>query len=144
MKDKTIIIVEIPHQRRPLVWHVDSDEELIVKADEIATSCTVHQVWTKEEMQACWTDDDAPNDLASIIEEHGSAVELHDGFYSPIDAPDELEAAKDYIGHDLRSCHFLTIDEANESLLNPPAGFTSEANQALLRHIGEYHYDEEL
>ena len=144
MKDEKIIIVEIPHQRRPLVWHVDSDEELIVKADEIATSCTVHQVWTKEEMQACWADDDAPDDLAAIIEEHGSAVELYDGFYSPVNAPDELEAAKDYIGHDLRACYFLTIQEANDALQNPPWGFSPEANQALLQHLGEHHYDEGL
>ena len=144
INDETIIIVEIPHQRSPLVWHSAGAEELIAKADVLATSCTVHQVWTKKEMDDCWADDDAPDDLAAIIEEHGSAVELHDGFYSPVDAPDELDAAQDYIGHDLRACYFLTIEEANDALQNPPWGFSPEANQALYMHLGEHHYLEEM
>jgi len=149
IKDETIIIVEIPHQGRPLVWHAEDKQHLIWKADEVAQD-NLYTTWTAQEVANCWGEDDAPSELVAIIEQHGSAVEAKDpcdydrGYYPPHAAPSAIEVAKEYIGHDLRACYFLTIEEANDALQNPPWAFSPEVNQALLQHLGEHHYLEEM
>ena len=145
IKDETIFVVEIPHQSRPVVWHADDRLQLIWKADEIAQD-NLHTTWTAEEVKSCWGDDDAPSELVAIIEQHGSAVEAKDpfdydqGYYPPHSAPSALEVAKAYIEHDLRACYFLTLEEANDALQNPPWAFLPEVNQALLRYLAEHDY----
>ena len=143
IKDETIVIVEIPHQGNPKIWHADDRLQLIWKADEIAQD-NLHITWTAEEVKNCWGEDDAPSELVAIIEQHGSAVEAKDpfdydkGYYPPHSAPSAIEVAKEYIGHDLSACHFLDSEQAAQEYLKSASGHMSiEATSALSRYLRE-------
>ena len=111
-----IIIIEVPHQRNPMVWEAKDEQHIIQMASEVHDF--FYEEWTTQTAADCFDEDDIPRGLELILSEHGKAIctgyRQESEFYAPKDAPTEIDAAKEAIGHDLNSCHFLTIAEAKE------------------------------
>ncbi len=111
--NNSIIVVEIPHQRPPLVWEALNNEQII----DIAYSQhdLYYAQWTPEDAADCFDGDDMPGDLGAILKSHGVALEAgygdHKEFYALADAESELDVAKEAIAHDLARCFFLTMPE---------------------------------
>ena len=112
----SIIIIEVPHQRSPRVWVAKDEQSIIQMAVKVENFA--YEEWTMETAADCFDKDDIPRDLELILSEHGKAICTgycqESEFYAPKDAPTEIEAAKEAIGHDLNTCYFLTVTEAKE------------------------------
>jgi len=111
----SIIIIEVPHQRSPMVWVARDEQHIIQIASEVHDFC--YDEWTMKEAVDAF-DDEIPSDLKMILDRDGSAMRIGysgDGQWLALDdICTELEAAKEAICHDLSNCHFLTATEAEE------------------------------
>jgi len=111
----SIIIVEVPHQRSPSVWFAKNEQHIIQMASEVHDFG--YENWNMERAVICFGDE-IPDNLTALLSKHGKAICTgycqESEFYAPKDAPTEIEAAKEAIGHDLNTCYFLTVTEAKE------------------------------
>jgi Golgi nucleoside diphosphatase len=108
-----IIIVEVPHSGRVMVWRALDEADLIQKAFEAHDFC--HEEWTMENAVDCFGDE-IPDEYNDILKKDKKVVVIgwsgQTECYSPADADSEIVAAKEAIGHDLSQCYFLSVAEA--------------------------------
>ena len=111
----SIIILEVPHQRKPSVWVARDEQHLIQMASEVHDFC--YQEWTMEDAVDCFGEE-IPDEYSEVLKLHRKAIVVgwsgQTECYSPADADSEIDAAKEAIGHDLSQCYFLSISEAKE------------------------------
>jgi len=110
-----IIIVEVPHSGRVMIWRALDEADLIQKAYEVHDFC--YEEWTMENAVDCFGDE-IPDEYNDILKKDKQVTVIgwsgQTECYSLKDADSEIVAAKEAIGHDLSDCHFLTVDEAKE------------------------------
>tara|TARA_R110000868_G_scaffold240716_1_gene495206 strand:+ start:665 stop:1084 length:420 start_codon:yes stop_codon:yes gene_type:complete len=110
-----IIIVEVPHSGRVMVWRALDEADLIQKAFEAHDFC--HEEWTMENAVDCFGDE-IPDEYNDILKKDKKVMVIgwsgQTECYSLKDADSEIVAAKEAIGHDLSNCHFLSVAEAKE------------------------------
>ena len=110
-----IIIVEVPHSGRVMVWRAIDEADLIKKASEAHDFC--YQEWTMEDAVVCFGDE-IPDEYNDILKKDKKLMVIgwsgQTECYSLKDADSEIDAAKEAIGHDLSNCHFLSVAEAKE------------------------------
>ncbi len=109
----TIIILEVPHQRRPSVWVAEDEQHLIQMASAAHDFC--YEEWTMENAIDCFGDE-IPDNFNDVLKSDKKAVVVgwsgQTECYSLADADSEIDAAKEAIAHDLSRCHFLSVGEA--------------------------------
>ena len=131
------IILEIPHQSRPVVWSVNNDQELIEMASNVHDFC--YQEWTMQNAIDCFGDE-IPDEYNDILKKDKKVVVVgwsgQTECYSLKNADSEIDAAKEAIGHDLSQCYFLTVPEAKEFVLTAHA----DVQIALNKFIAENDY----
>ena len=131
------IILEIPHQSRPVVWSVNNDQELIEMASNVHDFC--YEEWTIENAVDCFGDE-IPDEYNDILKKDKKLMVIgwsgQTECYSLKDADSEIDAAKEAIGHDLSNCYFLTVEEAKEFALTAHA----DVQIALNKFIAENDY----
>ena len=110
-----IIIVEVPHSGRVMIWRALDEADLIQKASEVHDFC--YQEWDMENAVDCFGDE-IPDEYNDILKKDKKVMVIgwsgQTECYPVADADSEIVAAKEAIGHDLSNCHFLTIAEAKE------------------------------
>ena len=110
-----IIIVEVPHSGRVMIWRAIDEADLIQKASEAHDFC--YQEWTMENAVDCFGDE-IPDEYNDILKKDKQVTVIgwsgQTECYSLKDADSEIVAAKEAIGHDLNTCYFLTVTEAKE------------------------------
>ena len=110
-----IIIVEVPHSGRVMIWRALDEADLIQKASEAHDFC--YQEWTMENAVDCFGDE-IPDEYNDILNKDKQVTVIgwsgQTECYSLKDADSEIVAAKEAIGHDLSQCHFLSVAEAKE------------------------------
>ena len=108
-----IIIVEVPHSGRVMVWRALDEADLIQKAFEVHDFC--YQEWTMENAVDCFGDE-IPDEYNDILKKDKKVMVIgwsgQTECYPVADAESEIDAAKEAIGHDLGSCYFLSVEEA--------------------------------
>ena len=109
------IILEIPHQSRPVVWSVNNDQELIEMASNVHDFCC--EEWTMENAVDCFGDE-IPDEYNDILKKDKKVIVVgwsgQTECYSLKDADTEIDAAKEAISHDLSNCFFLELNEAKD------------------------------
>jgi len=110
-----IIVVEVPHSGRVMIWRALDEADLIQKASEAHDFC--YQEWTMENAVDCFGDE-IPDEYNDILKKDKQVTVIgwsgQTECYSLKDADSEIDAAKEAIGHDLSQCHFLSVAEAKE------------------------------
>tara|TARA_B110000114_G_scaffold123418_1_gene129286 strand:+ start:324 stop:743 length:420 start_codon:yes stop_codon:yes gene_type:complete len=110
---KDIIVVEVPHSGRVMVWSALDEAYIIQMASEAHDFC--HEEWTMENAVDCFGDE-IPDEYNDILKKDKKVVVIgwsgQTECYSPADADSEIVAAKEAIGHDLSQCYFLSVAEA--------------------------------
>jgi len=110
-----IIVVEVPHSGRVMIWRALDEADLIQKASEAHDFC--YQEWTMENAVDCFGDE-IPDEYNDILKKDKKVIVIgwsgQTECYPVADADSEIDAAKEAIGHDLSTCHFLTVDEAKD------------------------------
>ena len=110
-----IIIVEVPHSGRVMIWRALNEADLIQKANEVHDFC--YQEWDMENAIDCFGDE-IPEEYNDILKKDKKVMVIgwsgETQCYPVADADSEIVAAKEAICHDLSNCHFLTIEEAKE------------------------------
>ena len=105
-----IIIVEVPHSGRVMVWRAIDEADLIQKASEVHDFC--YQEWDMENAVDCFGDE-IPDEYNDILKKDKKVMVIgwsgQTECYPVADADSEIVAAKEAIGHDLSNCHFLTV-----------------------------------
>tara|TARA_R100000700_G_scaffold41226_1_gene60668 strand:+ start:684 stop:1109 length:426 start_codon:yes stop_codon:yes gene_type:complete len=134
MENKKIII-EIPHQRSARAWVSYNDDDIINHA---VNEGYWYELWTKEKAIDFYGEEDAiPDHILSELKENDEIVQvcLHDGhegdFYKKNEAPTKLEGAEECLSRGLRSCYFLTVQEAKEFINEYRDHKSHEAIEAL-------------
>jgi len=112
---KTIIVVEIPHTRKPSAYFTTL-KELVFRAKEENNNSTYH-VWTSlKELQDCFGED-IPLPARHIIAAQDAAVEVNNGgavdWYSLKAAPSPEEWAYEVLFGDLHS--YKIFDDPEEA-----------------------------
>ena len=106
---KDIIVVEVPHSGRVMVWSALDEAYIIQMASEAHDFC--HEEWTMENAVDCFGDE-IPDEYNDILKKDKKVVVIgwsgQTECYSPADADSEIVAAKEAIGHDLSQCYFLS------------------------------------
>ena len=129
-----IIVVEIPHQLPAKAWIADTLEDIMYNAE--MNHSFVYNTWTAEEARKVWDEDNMPKRLKALLDTHKEVIETgyseQSDFYIKEEAESHIDAAKEAIGHDLHSCHFLTIDEAHD-FINTYCGHQSSKASAEVR-----------
>ena len=110
-----IIVVEVPHSGRVMIWRALDEADLIQKASEAHDFC--YEEWTMENAVDCFGDE-IPDEYNDILKKDKQVTVIgwsgQTECYSLKDADSEIDAAKEAIGHDLSQCHFLSVAEAKE------------------------------
>lgn len=112
---KDIIVVEVPHSGRVMVWSALDEAYIIQMASEAHDFC--YQEWTMEDAVDCFGEE-IPDEYNDILKKDKKVVVIgwsgQTECYPVADADSEIDAAKEAIGHDLSQCYFLSISEAKE------------------------------
>jgi hypothetical protein len=110
-----IIIVEVPHSGRVMVWRAINEADLIKKASEAHDFC--YQELTMEDAVVCFGDE-IPDEYNDILKKDKKVIVVgwsgQTECYSLKDADTEIDAAKEAISHDLSNCFFLELNEAKD------------------------------
>jgi hypothetical protein len=133
-----VIIIEIPHQRRPFLWEAPTRDDLICTVQRHAEgdAHVLFERMTPTEMADCAemsaadlraqaaAGDEYATEVLALSERYGREAVLFRGFTRPQWGPDpidEAEACLAWLGHDLHALRVCeTVDEAR-ALLDPAA-----------------------
>ena len=127
----SFIIVEIPHQLPAAAWIAWREKDIISMAYE--SENMTYQEWTLDSALDCFGElEDIPGELIEILRAEGKALEFGytDGSYTQWfnleEAPNELDAAKEALFHDLSDGFVLSEEEARS--------FISDSNNIYRGH----------